>query len=97
MFEKIREAFIDNFGHLHLKISDDELSNRRKGSMPYGSGRLFYIFGEEGGREYLEYYAYHQIGGDGHGKIYDHGGIVESSNVGDRFCLQPEYSWRCRA
>jgi hypothetical protein len=49
--EKIQEVFIYNFGHLHLKIPDENLVNRRKSSIPYGSGKLFYIFGEEGGRE----------------------------------------------
>jgi len=53
--EKIQEVFTGNYGHLHLTIPENDLANRRKGSMPYGSGRLFYIFGEEGDREFFEY------------------------------------------
>lgn len=71
--EKIQEVFINNFCHLHLQIPDDDLINRAKGSMAFGSGKLFYIFGEEEGREYFEYYSHHRIGGNGHGKIYEDG------------------------
>jgi hypothetical protein len=59
--EKIQEVFITGFGHLHLQIPEDNLVNRTKGSMAFGSGKLFYIFGEEEGREYLEYYSHPTI------------------------------------
>ena len=48
--EKIQEAFAQEFSHLDLHLPEEDLRNRRKGSLPYGSGRLFYVFGEEDGR-----------------------------------------------
>ena len=73
--EKIQEAFAQEFSHLDLHLPEEDLRDRRKGSLPYGSGRLFYVFGEEDGREYLEYYAYHRMGDD-HAKIYEDGEYV---------------------
>lgn len=63
--------------------------NRGNGSKPYGSSRLFYIFGEEGGREYLEYYAHHRIGGDGHGKICVDGESVSLPTLETGFAYNP--------
>ena len=75
--QKIQDVFIRLFGHIPLKIPEDDLVQRRKGSMPFGSGRIFYIFDEEAGREYFEYYTHHRIGGEGHGKIYDDGECLD--------------------
>lgn len=49
-----------NFPETRLPV--ENVRERRKGSLPYGSGRTFYVFGEENGREYLEFYAYHRMG-----------------------------------
>ena len=39
-----------------------------------GSGLIRYVFGKtDDGREYLEYYSFHRIGGDSHGRIYGDG------------------------
>lgn len=54
--------------------------------MPYGSGKLFYIFDEDEGREYLEYYAHHRIGGDDHKKIYENGEYRGSMSSYEVFC-----------
>jgi hypothetical protein len=32
------------FEHLDLHLPDETVRERRKGSMPYGSGRLYYVF-----------------------------------------------------
>lgn len=88
--EKIQEVFTERFGHIPLKIPDDDLVNRRKGSMAYGSGRIFYIFGEEEGREYLEYYAHHRIGGDSHEKIYDDGESVSLPDLESMIVYNPD-------
>jgi len=87
--EKIQEVFIGRYGHIPLKIPDEDLVNRAKGSMPYGSGRLFYIFGEEEGREYFEYYSHHRIGGNGHGKIYEDGESLSLPTLETGFAYNP--------
>lgn len=69
---KLQEAFIQRFSHFDLHLPEENLRDRRKGSLPYGSGRIYYVFGEEDGREYLEYYAYHRMG-ESHGRIWEDG------------------------
>ena len=74
--EELEEEFARQFpSHPETRLPEENVRERRKGSLPYGSGRLFYVFGEENGREYLEYYAYHRMGDD-HGKIYGDGEFV---------------------
>jgi hypothetical protein len=69
----IPERFFKHFAAQGIHLPEDHLRERRKGSLPYGSGRIFFIFGEENGREFLEYYAHHRIGGDAHRRIYEDG------------------------
>lgn len=71
----IQNAFAQMFPHLDLHLPGENMRDRRNGSLPYGSGRLFYTFGEEDGREYLEYDTHHRMGDD-HGKIYEDGEFV---------------------
>lgn len=71
--EKIQGIFSEHFVRQNIHLPEENLRERKKGSLPYGSGRIFFIFGEENGREYLEYYAHHRIGGDSHTRIYDDG------------------------
>lgn len=88
--EAIEEEFARRFRRFDdLKLPPENVRERRKGSLPYGSGRLFYIFGEEEGREYLEYYAYHRMGED-HARIYDDGTMVSMSTLDSGFCYNPK-------
>ena len=69
--EKIIEVFARRFSFLNLHLPDEHVRERGKGSIPYGNcGRLCYSFGEEGGREFLEYEIYWGHG-RGHGRIYE--------------------------
>lgn len=71
--EEIQKVFVERFSHFDLRLPDENLRERRKGPIPYGgSGRIYYIFGREGEREYLEFYAYHRMGDDP-AKIYEDG------------------------
>ena len=88
--EKIQEAFAERFSHFDLRLPDENVRERRKGSLPYGSGgRIYYVFGEEDGREYLEYYAYHRMG-ESHGRIDDDGTVVGLPELCSGFCYNPE-------
>lgn len=67
------EAFANRFNNFDLRLPIENGRERRNGSLPYG--RLYHVFGEEGGREYLEYYTHHRMG-DSHGKINEDGSII---------------------
>jgi len=83
---KIHDAFARRFSHFGLRLPDQNVCEREKGSMPYGSsGRLYYIFGKDEGREYLEYYACHRMGDD-HARIYEDGAIVDLDELSSIFC-----------
>jgi hypothetical protein len=84
----IRRIFRKTFASFEIRIPDENLRERKKGSLPYGSGRLYYIFGEEGGVEYLEYYAYHRMG-DCHGRIYADGRDVSLDYLDSMICYSP--------
>jgi len=69
----IRDTFRKEFSRFSLTLPEENLQGRTPGSLPYGGGgRLFFVFGREDGREYLEYYGHHRMG-DCHGKISDNG------------------------
>lgn len=69
----LEETFDRRFRNFpETRLPEENVRERRKGSLPYGSGRTFYVFGEENGREYLEFYAYHRMGDDP-AKIYEDG------------------------
>ena len=74
----------------NLKLPEENLRERKPGSIPWGSGRVMFIFGKEEGREYLEYYAHHRIGGDSHAKIFDDGEEVRLPDLCSMFCFDPK-------
>lgn len=73
---KIQEIFSLDFADHNITIPVENLRERKRGSIPFGSGRIYFIFGIENGLEYLEYYRHHRIGGDAHKRIYADGRIV---------------------
>jgi hypothetical protein len=79
--EKIQTVFMKTFQGSDLKVPEENLRERTGSSIPWGSGRVMFIFGKEEGREYLEYYAHHRIGGDSHAKIFDDGETVSLPNL----------------
>ncbi|NLX49862.1 MAG: hypothetical protein GXY82_08345 [Methanospirillum sp.] len=69
--EKIQGGFAERFSLLDLHLPEENLRERRKGSPSFGSsGRIYYVFGEQDGREYLEFHAYHRMGEDGSVSIF---------------------------
>ena len=85
----LEETFDRRFRNFpETRLPGENVRERRKGSLPYGSGRLYYVFGEEDGREYLEYYAYHRMG-ESHGRIDDDGTWVSLPELCSGFCYDP--------
>jgi len=88
--KKIQDTFTKLFERTNLRLPEENLRERTPGSIPYGSGRVLFVFGKENGREYLEYYAHHRIGGDSHGKIFDDGMHVRLPALCSAVCFNPE-------
>lgn len=88
--DALEAEFIRGFRHFNLRLPASNVLERRKGSMPYGgSGRLYYVFAEEDGREYLEYYAYHRMG-ESHGRIWEDGELESLPELSSGFCYDPD-------
>lgn len=88
--ETIQKMFAGRFHPWGLRLPEENIRERRKGSLPYGSGgRIFYIFGEEAGVEYVEFFAYHRMGQD-HAQYYEDGRIVGLPDLDSGYCYDPE-------
>lgn len=70
--EKIQDVFMKKFEHFSMKIPEENLLNRTPGSIPYASGKLMFVFGDDDGSEFIEYYGHHRMG-DCRGRIYEDG------------------------
>ncbi|MCK9593292.1 MAG: hypothetical protein M0Q91_14910 [Methanoregula sp.] len=75
---------------MNLKLPEENLKERKPGSMRYGSGRIMFVFGNEGEREYLEYYSHHRIGGDSHVRIYSDGERISQPELSSIVCYNPD-------
>lgn len=86
----IRDAFREEFARFRLELPEENLRERKPGSIPWsGSGRLFFVFGNEEGREYLEYYGHHRMG-DCHGKIDGDGRHVSLPELSAMYGYDPD-------
>lgn len=82
--------FAERFQYFGLRLPEENILERRKGSLPYGrGGRLFYIFGEEAGVEYVEFFAYHRMGQD-HSQYYEDGRVVDLPDLDSGYCYDPK-------
>ncbi|HWL65480.1 MAG TPA: hypothetical protein VNP73_05845 [Actinomycetota bacterium] len=74
--QRIKAEFDARWESWGVALPEEDLTARRGGALRQveGSGLIRYAFGKsEDDREYLEYYSFHRIGGDSHGRIYDTG------------------------
>ena len=87
--EKIQDAFIKEFEQFKIKIPQENLQDRKSGSIPYGSGRIMFVFGVTDGIEFMEYYGHHRMG-DCHGRIYGDGKFVSLPELPEFFGYDPK-------
>lgn len=88
--ERIREIFARRFSFFNLHLPEDDVCERRKGSLPYGNrGWLYYAFGEEGGRIFLEYDIYYGHG-RGHGRIDEDDPPVGLPELQATYAVKPD-------
>ncbi len=72
---RIKEQFDERFAPWEVALSADAIATKTAGSLRQqnGSGLIRYVFGNNSKGDYLEYYSFHRIGGDSHGRIYETG------------------------
>jgi hypothetical protein len=71
----IKALFDERFEAWQIELPVDAVERREPGFLRQGngSGSVRYAFGTNERGEYLEYYSFHRIGGDSHGRIYADG------------------------
>ena len=87
--EKIQDAFIKEFEQFKINIPQENLQDRKSGSIPYGSGRIMFVFGAADGMEFMEYYGYHRMG-DCRGRIYEDGKLMSLPELPSFFGYDPK-------
>lgn len=85
----IQDTFTKEFEQFKIKIPEENLLERKPGSIPYGSGRIMFVFGVNDGTEFMEYYAHHRMG-DCRGRIYEDGKFVSLSELPSFFGYDPK-------
>ena len=73
--EEIQDTFTKKFERFTMKIPEENIIERTPGSIPYGSGRLMFVFGFSDSIEFMEYYGHHRMG-DCRGRINEDGKSV---------------------
>ncbi|HEV2707291.1 MAG TPA: hypothetical protein VGV59_15325 [Pyrinomonadaceae bacterium] len=73
MSDRIKQAFNEEFKSWNIVLPEDDLKERRRGSITKAGWSINYRFGREGGLEYLEYFATHRMTNDTLNRIYENG------------------------
>ncbi len=73
MNEMIADTFAKRFAHWKIRITEENLKNRRGGYIQESGWLIQYCFGNDSHGEYLDYYAAHRMTDDSHVRIYEDG------------------------
>ncbi len=73
MIDKIKQVFDADFESWDITLPEDDLRERRKGSISKAGWSINYRFGSAGGIEYIEYFATHRMTNDTLNRIYEDG------------------------
>lgn len=87
--KKIQDSFTKQFESFTMKIPEENLFQRTPGSIPYGSGRLMFVFGVSESIEFMEYYGHHRMG-DCRGRIYEDGKCMSLPELPSFFGYNPK-------
>lgn len=85
----VEQACVHGFTHSDVCLPDEHPRERPKGSILCGGGRITFVFGEDEGREHLEFHASHRMGED-HARIYEDGGYVDLPGLCSMFSVDPK-------
>ncbi|HYI45500.1 MAG TPA: ADP-ribosylglycohydrolase family protein [Actinomycetota bacterium] len=74
---RIKSAFDETFESWSVELPETDIAEAKAGALRQkdGSGLIRYAFGHSERGEYLEFYAFHRIWGDGHQRIYASGEV----------------------
>ena len=70
---KIKECFDEKFQNWQIALPSEDLQQRTRGSIQKNGWTINYLFGQEDGKEYLEYFASHRMTNDTLNRIYEDG------------------------
>jgi len=71
--DKIKAAFDQRFQPWQITLPEDDLHHRRKGKIHIQGWTITYRFGNEDGKDFLEYFASHRMTNDTLNRIYEDG------------------------
>ena len=69
----IEEIFNQEFFSWGIRLPPDDITSRRRGRISERGWTIWYLFGSDGDKEYLDYYAMHRMTNDRHVRIYSDG------------------------
>lgn len=72
---QIARTFALRFKMSGLTLPLDDLKHRRRGAIQEQGWLIQYVFGRDGEREYLDYYACHRMTDDTHNRIWEDGEV----------------------
>ena len=73
MIDKIKQVFDEEFESCNITLPEEDLIERRKGSIRKVGWIINYRFGIEAGNEYIEYFTTHRMTNDTLNRIYENG------------------------
>ena len=85
----IEEEFGQDFATWGIRLPLDAIESRQRGRISKAGWTIWYLFGSDGDKEYLDYYAMHRMTSDRHVRIYSDG-KRESLDAIDEFYVSPK-------
>jgi hypothetical protein len=87
---QIEEKFAERFAHWEIRLPPGAVGTRARGLIQKAGWTIRYIFGEQGGEHYLEYYATHRMTGDTRKRIYESGRIEDLPAIAEFYVSDPK-------
>ncbi len=81
--------FEQHFKHWNIVLPERDLADRSPGFIAKAGWSIRYIFGKDGDREYLEFYAMHRMTDDRHVRIYEDGEGEELDAICSMYISNP--------
>ena len=74
--ETTKSRFDNAFTHWNICLPPEDVASRRRGKICQRGWAIWYLFGEDEGGEFLDYYAAHRMTSDRHRRLYADGTTV---------------------
>ena len=73
--EVIEQVFAERFSPWSITLPAEDVRERRRGKIVAAGWAIWYLFGSNERREYLDYYAAHRMTTDRHVRLYENGEV----------------------